>query len=159
MDKFADITALEFIEPYFTNVYINDQMVARQLRETARFKSHYYANLRWKYSHKHWGERHHLFTPVDFDNRIQFSECVDDIKNDSIFTVKFSDLLNGLQTQTSQLRMVIENSHTVVDQNEVGKFEFEGMTIQIREKNDKSSTYKRANIIDTIMNDGYFEFL
>jgi hypothetical protein len=55
--------------------------------------------------------------------------------------------------------MVIENSHMIVDQNEVGKFEFEGMTIQIREKNDKSSTYKRANIIDTIMNDGYFEFL
>jgi hypothetical protein len=159
MDKFADITALEFIEPYFTNVYINDEMVARQLRETARFKSNYYANLRWKYSHKHWEEKCHLFTPVDFDNRIQFSDSTDTVKNDSIFIAKFSDLLSGLQTQTSQLRMIIENSHTIVDQNEIGKFEFEGMTIQIREKNDKSSTYKRAKIIDTIMNDGSFEFL
>jgi hypothetical protein len=159
MDKFADITALEFIEPYFTNVYINDEMVARQLRETARFKSHYYANLRWKYSHKHWEERHHLFTPVDFDDRIQFTDSVDTIKNDSVFVVKFSDLLKSLQAETSNLRFLIENSHAVVEQNEVGKFEFEGMTIRIREKNDKSSTYKRANIIDTIMNDGSFEFL
>jgi len=159
MDKFADITALEFIEPYFTNVYINDQMVARQLRETARFKSHYYANLRWKYSHKHWEERHHLFTPVDFDDRIQFSDSVETVKNDSIFTVKFSDLLKSLQDETSNLRFLIQNSHEVVEQNEVGKFEFEGMTIQIREKNDKSSTYKRANIIDTIINDDVFEFL
>jgi GT2 family glycosyltransferase len=159
MDKFAEITALEFIEPYFTNVYINDQMVARQLRETARFKSHYYANLRWKYSHKHWEERRHLFTPVDFDDRIQFSDSVDNVKNDSVFIVKFSNLLKSLQAETSNLRFLIENSHAVVEQNEVGKFEFEGMTIQIREKNDKSSTYKRANIIDTIMNDGSFEFL
>lgn len=159
MDKFADITALEFVEPYFTNVYINDQMVARQLRETARFKSHYYANLRWKYSHKHWEERQHLFTPVDFDARIQFADSVDTVKNDSIFIVKFSDLLKGLQTKTSQLRTIIENSHTIVDQNQIGKFEFEGMIIQIREKNDRSSTYKRANIIDTIMKDDFFEFL
>lgn len=159
MDTFADITALEFIEPYFTNVYINDQMVARQLRETARFKSHYYANLRWKYSHKHWEERRHLFTPVDFDDRIQFSDSVDNVKNDSVFIVKFSNLLKSLQAETSNLRFLIENSHAVVEQNEVGKFEFEGMTIQIREKNDRSLTYKRAKIIDTIMNDGNFEFL
>jgi hypothetical protein len=159
MDKFADITALEFIEPYFTTVYINDQMVARQLRETVRFKSHYYANLRWKYSHTHWEERQHLFTPVDFDDRIQFSDSVENVKNDSIFIVKFSNLLKSLQAETSNLRFLIENSQAVIEANEVGKFEFEGVSIEIRKKNDKSSTYKRANIIDTIMNEGTFEFL
>jgi len=159
MDIFADMQVLEFYEPYFTNVYINDQMVARQLRETVRFKSHYYANLRWKYSHKHWEEKRHLFTPVDFDDRIQFSDSVETVKNDSIFAVKFSDLLKSLQAETSNLRFLIQNSHAVVEQTEVGKFEFGGLLINIMKKTDISPSYKRFDFIDNLMADGNFEFL
>jgi hypothetical protein len=134
-------------------------MVARQLRETARFKSHYYANLRWKYSHKHWEEKRHLFTPVDFDDRIQFSDSVETVKNDSIFAVKFSDLLKSLQAETSNLRFLIQNSHAVVEQTEVGKFEFGGLLISIMKKTDISPSYKRFDFIDNLMADGNFEFL
>lgn len=161
MDRFADIQVLEYVEPHFTNVYINDKMVARQLKETAKFKSHYYGNLRWKYSHEHWESRSHLFTQVDFEKRIQYIQDSSLIENDTLISIKFSDLIaiSGNQTKGSQLRMLIENSHMIVDQNPIGKFEFEGMSIDIRRKNDLSSSYKRAKIIDTIMNDGEFEFL
>ena len=41
----------------------------------------------------------------------------------------------------------------------VGVYEVGGMKIEIHKKNDSSDSYKRANIIDNIMNDGLFEFL
>lgn len=159
MDKFVDIQLLEYVEPYFTNVYINDKMVARQLKETAKFKSHYYANLRWKYSHEHWESKSHLFTSVDFEKRIQYSKDATSIQNDTVISIPFSDLVQGLNDQNSDIRSVIENAHSIVDAYEVGVYEVGGMKIEIHKKNDSSDSYKRANIIDNIMNDGVFEFL
>lgn len=160
MDKFADIQLLEYVEPHFKNIYINDVMVARQLRETVKFKSHYYANLRWKYSHEHWESKSHLFTPVSFEDRIRYVQDTSSIKNDVVFSARFSDLVRGLNDQnSSDIKTIIENSHSVIHLYDIGNYEFNGLKIEIHQKNDVSNSYKRANIIDTIMNDGEFEFL
>lgn len=160
MDKFVDTQLLEYVEPYFTNIYINDKLVTRQLKETAQFKSHYYANLRWKYSHEHWESKSHLFTPVDFENRIQYLIDQSEITNDAVMSIKFSDLVKAFTIEDSvDVRTVIENSHSVIDSYDIGEYELNGLRINIRQKNDLSDGYKRANIIDVIMNDGEFEFL
>lgn len=160
MDKFVDTQLLEYVEPYFTNIYINDKLVTRQLKETAQFKSHYYANLRWKYSHEHWESKSHLFTPVDFENRIQYLIDQSEITNDAVMSIKFSDLVKAFTIEDSvDVRTVIENSHSVIDSYDTGEYELNGLRINIRQKNDISDGYKRANIIDVIMNDGEFEFL
>lgn len=160
MDKFVDTQLLEYVEPYFTNIYINDKLVTRQLKETAQFKSHYYANLRWKYSHEHWESKSHLFTPVDFENRIQYLRDQSEITNDAVMSIKFSDLVKAFTIEDSvDVRTVIENSHSVIDSYDTGEYELNGLRINIRQKNDISDGYKRANIIDVIMNDGEFEFL
>ena len=160
MDKFVDTQLLEYVEPYFTNIYINDKLVTRQLKETAQFKSHYYANLRWKYSHEHWESKSHLFTPVDFENRIQYLIDQSEITNDAVMSIKFSDMVQAFTIEDSvDVRTVIENSHSVIDSYDIGEYELNGLRINIRQKNDISDGYKRANIIDVIMNDGEFEFL
>ena len=160
MDKFVDTQLLEYVEPYFTNIYINDKLVTRQLKETAQFKSHYYANLRWKYSHEHWESKSHLFTPVDFENRIQYLIDQSEITNDAVMSIKFSDLVKAFTIEDSvDVRTVIENSHSVIDSYDIGEYKLNGLRINIRQKNDISDGYKRANIIDVIMNDGEFEFL
>ena len=160
MDKFVDTQLLEYVEPYFTNIYINDKLVTRQLKETAQFKSHYYANLRWKYSHEHWESKSHLFTPVDFENRIQYLIDQSEITNDAVMSIKFSDLVKAFTIEDSvDVRTVIENSHSVIDSYDIGEYKLNGLRINIRQKNDLSDGYKRANIIDVIMNDGEFEFL
>lgn len=160
MDRFVDMQILEYVEPYFSNVYINDKMVARQLKETAEFKSHYYANLRWNYSNEHWERQRHLFTYVDFDERIQYNKGsnLTTMNNGTLMKIKFSDLITAIQNQNSQLRMVIENAQSIVDRNEIGKFEFGGMEIDIRYKTDFSYLHKRADIIDVILHDGKFVF-
>ena len=160
MDKFVDTQLLEYVEPYFTNIYINDKLVTRQLKETAQFKSHYYANLRWKYSHEHWESKSHLFTPVDFENRIQYLIDQSEITNDAVMSIKFSDMVKAFTIEDSvDVRTVIENSHSVIDSYDIGEYELNGLRINIRQKNDISDGYKRANIIDTIINDDVFEFL
>ena len=160
MDKFVDTQLLEYVEPYFTNIYINDKLVTRQLKETAQFKSHYYANLRWKYSHEHWESKSHLFTPVDFENRIQYLIDQSEITNDAVMSIKFSDLVKAFTIEDSvDVRTVIENSHSVIDSYDIGEYKLNGLRINIRQKNDLSDGYNRANIIDVIMNDGEFEFL
>jgi GT2 family glycosyltransferase len=159
MDRFADIQLLEYVEPYFTDICINDKAVARQLRETVRFKSDYYANLRWGYSTEHWESTRHLFSPVDFDERIQYKESYDALENDVVFSIKYSDLATALQQKDGQLKLLIENSHLMVTEHATGKYVFEGMTIRIYRKNDMSSSYKRVNNIDTILNEGVFVFL
>ena len=160
MDKFVDTQLLEYVEPYFTNIYINDKLVTRQLKETAQFKSHYYTNLRWKYSHEHWESKSHLFTPVDFENRIQYLIDQSEITNDAVMSIKFSDMVKAFTIEDSvDVRTVIENSHSVIDSYDIGEYELNGLRINIRQKNDISDGYKRANIIDVIMNDGEFEFL
>ena len=160
MDKFVDTQLLEYVEPYFTNIYINDKLVTRQLKETAQFKSHYYTNLRWKYSHEHWESKSHLFTPVDFENRIQYLIDQSEITNDAVMSIKFSDMVKAFTIEDSvDVRTVIENSHSVIDSYDIGEYELNGLRINIRQKNDISDGYKRANIIDTIINDDVFEFL
>lgn len=160
MDKFADFSILEHIEPHFTNVYINDAQVVEQLVQTIKFKSSYYANLRWKYSSNIWDERKHLYDKTDFSQRIQFITDIDRIKNDTLFSIKFSDLIRIFTTnRQNDARTIIENSHTMIDQYEVGKYVVDGLSIDIRLKNDISPTYKRISHTDYLLEGWRFEFL
>ena len=101
-----------------------------------------------------------MFTPVDFENRIQYLIDQSEITNDAVMSIKFSDMVKAFTIEDSvDVRTVIENSHSVIDSYDIGEYELNGLRINIRQKNDISDGYKRANIIDTIINDDVFEFL
>lgn len=158
MDKFVEIDLLEYVEPHFTNVYINDSSVANHLRNSVEFKSNYYANLRWKYTPEIWEGRKHLYNQIDLKKRIQFIEDPKIIQNDVVFSIKFSDLLSIFSTQNNQSRIIFENTHDLVNQYECGKYSIDGLTIEIKTKNDLSSKYKRVNQIETLIDGWKFDF-
>lgn len=160
MDKFAEFSILEHIEPYFTNIYINDDSVTKQLLQTVEFKSSYYANLRWKYSNEVWNTRKHLYDKTDFNKRIQFVTDIEKINNDTLFSIKFSNLVKMFTTNAqNDVRTIMENSHTVVSQYDVGRYIVDGLSIDIRQKNDISSQYKRNSEVDSLIENWRFEFL
>lgn len=160
MDMAVDFTILETVEPYFTQIYLNDNAVKKFLLETIKFKSDYYANLRWGYSHDFWKSRKYLFESVNQENRILFMEDTNKIKNDCLMEIKFSDLLNSLSTNIyPEIKYVMQNPHLIVDSYETGIYELMSLKIKIRNKNDVSEKMKRFNMIDDILKDDNFEFI
>lgn len=159
MDKFVDMNLLEYVEPYFTTLYLNDISVTKHFRESVEFKTNYFANLKWKYTPQVWEKRKGLFNQVDFTSRIQFIEDPKAITNDNIFSIKFSDLMNIFSTQNNPTRSVFENTHDIVNQYECGKYEIDGLSLEIKRKNDLSERYKRVNDVENLLNGWGFEFL
>lgn len=160
MDRFLDISLLEHIEPYFKSIYLNDESVTSYLRNTVEFKSNYYANLRWKYTPSVWNSRKHLYTGEDFSNRIRFIESKDNILNDTIFSMKFSELIKTFTKDTEEsIRTVLQNPHTFVNQYETGKYELGELSIDVRYKHDISDRFKRFDGVDYLMTGWNFDFL
>lgn len=160
MDKFVDISLLEHIEPYFKNVYINDKSVALYLKNTAEFKSNYYANLRWKYSTDVWNDRKHLYNQQDFSERILFTDSNEDLPNDSIFSIPFSGLLQSFSKESNEsIRTVLQNPHTFIDQYDLGKYQLGDLMIDVRKKIDLSNNFKRFVGVDNLLDGWEFEFL
>lgn len=149
MDEFADISLLEYVEPYFSKIYINDSAVRDILVETVEFKSSYYANLRWGYTRNFWESRRHLFEKQSHGERIIFLEDVENIKNDSVMSIKFSNLKNAFtRDECREILSIIENSHTIIDSYDEGIYELMGLTIKIVCKNDLSNNLKKIDIIN-----------
>ena len=160
MDIFVDINLLEQIEPYFKNIYINNISVTNILQDTVKFKSSYYANLRWGYTDNHWNENVTFFENIDIKKRIQFTNNPDEIKNDSIMKIKFSDIVRSFTDENYRdIKSTIQNSHLFIDSYDVGKYELIGLEIDIREKNDISKSLIRSTIIENTIKNNNFEFL
>lgn len=159
MDEFVDVSLLEYVEPYFTKLYINDSSVKDILTETVKFKSSYYANLKWGYTPEFWKTRNHLFEKISHEDRILFAENIDGVNNDSIMSIKFSDLLRAFSGEGNvDVKSAIENSHVIIDSYEPGIYELMGLTIKIKNKKDISDSLKRSDIFDVRNTDELFIF-
>jgi len=152
VDISVDFILLKHIEPYCKKIYLNSKNIVHQLISQVEFDAHYYSNLRWNYTHEHWETIKSLFNPTDFTKRIQLTPTT--INDDVVVSFNYSNL-----TDYNKVRPFIENIQDIVNQNEVGTFEYEGFKIEIKNKQDISDTFKRHNDIDLLLNDGDFEFV
>lgn len=159
MDVFLNIDLLEEIEPYFKNIYTNDIAVVKILRDIVKFKSSYYANLRWGYTPEHWEETVKFFEDNDTEMRIQFKQNPDEIKNDCIMKINFSDIIRGFKEDSHRdIKSIIKNSHFFIDSYDVGRYELLGLEINIRAKNDLSPILIRSKKIETTIKNNNFDF-
>jgi GT2 family glycosyltransferase len=153
IDRFVNMDFLKFIEPYFKKINLSDAAVAKQLARQLYFESHYYTNLRWDYPTEYWYTVQHLFNPTDFKKRIISQK---DITDDIVVFCKYSDLTSMF---TEEVKQVIENIHTVVDQNEIGSFSFGPLLININKKNNIINEYKTNKNIELLLTNEIFEFV
>lgn len=152
IDRYVDFNLLKHIEPYCKKLYLNNKSIVDQLINQTEFDAHYYSNLRWNYTNEHWETIKWLFNPTDFTKRIQLTPTT--IDDDVVVSFDYSNL-----TDYNKVRPFIENIQDIVNQNEVGTFEYEGFKIEIKNKQDISNTFKKHNDIDLLLNDGDFEFI
>lgn len=154
LDQFVDLNLLEWLEPYVSRLYLDKVDVCNILINTVEFKAHYFSNLRWGYTPDYWSKVRHLFNPTDFSKRIIHSND-EAVEGDIVVSVNYSQLVDNIKEYQS----FIENLNNVIDQNEVGTFEYGPFWIDIRTKRDLSKEYARHSDIDLLLSEGQFEFV
>jgi GT2 family glycosyltransferase len=152
IDRFVDFNLLKHLEPFCKRFYISDSNIANQLVSQLEFEAHYYSNLRWKYTDEYWQQVKHLFNPTNFSERI-LSER--EVQGDVVVSFNYSELVNGL---TEEVQKILENINQVVDQNEIGSFQYGPLTIDIRTKYDLSNSYKKQETTEGILAAQTFTF-
>jgi hypothetical protein len=129
--------------------------VANQLILQIEFESYYYSNLKWGYDLSYWNQVKHLFNPINFCEKISTDSHID---NDVIISFKYSDFKISFANNENNIKNIIENIHTVVDQTEPGIFEYTPFIINIKQKNNLLDQYKKMNNIDLILKNQSFIF-
>lgn len=155
IDRFVDFNFLKWLEPHCKRLYLSDENVAEQLRSQLQFETSYYNNLRWGYPTEYWDKIKHLYNVTEFSNRIltgKDKERLGDIK----ISFKYSEVVDGFN---EEVRSVIENIHTVVDQNEIGIFNYGPLTIEILEKNNLMNNYRKENTMQPLLDYQEFNFI
>lgn len=151
VDRFVDMNLLKYIEPYCSKMRLSDPTVSYQLGSQLKFESYYYSNLRWNYPTKYWFAIEHLFNPTDFHRKITDQAVTGDV----VVRFKYSDLLANL---TEEVRYFIENIHSIVQENDLGTFEYGPFTIVINNKIDQSSNKIKVTNTPQLLNDQIFIF-
>lgn len=149
LDAYADINLLKYLEPFCSRLYLNSSLVSDQLISQLEFDSIYYSNLRWNYTLDHWNRNRTLFNPTDFTKRVL---CDNNVVGDVVVSAKYSTLSSNLSTEVAS---VIENIQSIVDANEVGDFAYGPLQISIKQKVDKSSTYKKVTNLNKLLSSDY----
>jgi len=141
LDNYVDVNVLMNIEPFVSNLYLNDEMVSDYLKKSIEFNHDYFSNLRLKYTKSHWNSVMEKFNRVDFDNRIRYTTDAT-FSNDIILYCKYSDLENNLNESINLLR----NIHQVISNTDIGVYESAPFRIEINEKNNKIESLKSLNV-------------
>jgi GT2 family glycosyltransferase len=155
IDRYVDLNVLKWIEPFCSRLYVSDESIAYQLASQIKFESYYYSNLRWNYTTKHWFGVESLFNPTDFHTKIKTLEPNITPIEDIIISFKYSEFLKGFN---DELKSVIENINEVVDQNEIGKFQYGPLIIDIKRKTNLTPTMLKVKNTDTVLNHQKFAF-
>lgn len=140
LDRYVDINKIISIEPFFSNIYLNDLHVVRNIVQNLEFNCHYYSNLRWKYTPEHWENVKYKFNPTDFSERVLYS-IDSDITNDIIVDLKYSELESNIQSYMQ----LFQNIQEVISQNNIGDFMFNDARISIRKKINLIENIKKLN--------------
>jgi len=155
IDRMVNFELLEWLEPYCKKLYITDSQVAEELRNRVEFEAHYYSNLRWKYTIEYWESVKEFFNPTDFSTRIVYIDTNSEVEEDITISFKYSELKESFN---AELRNLIENIHTVVDQNEEGVFSYGPFTFDIKKKENIMQTYKKQLTTDALIASQKFIF-
>lgn len=140
MDHYLDPTLILNLEPYVSNLYFNDKYFIDHLVNTVEFNSHYYSNLRWKYTLEHWNKSKNAFNLTDFSKRIKYSDD-NNIPNDIVISCKNSDIINSFDSFIT----LFNNLHETIHQTDVGTYDYEGIKINIKHKTNKIDALKSLN--------------
>lgn len=151
VDRFVDMNALKYLEPYCKKMHLSDSSVGYQLSSQLEFESHYYSNLRWNYPTSYWHKVKHLFNPTDFHKKIVDGSANSDV----VVKFKYSDLLLNF---TEETRYFIENVNSIVEENDLGSFEYGPFAIEIKNKVDMSNTFLKVDNTHLLLNDQTFIF-
>ncbi len=138
LDVFVDVNLLTAIEPYFTKLYINNESVKRVLIDLVEFNSHYYSNIRWKYTYEYWQSVKHKYNVTDFNDKIIYNDG--QVINDEILIkCDYSDLKKNIQ----QYIVLFENLSDVIDDSDIGEFEYLGLRVLINKKTNQIDKLKK----------------
>ncbi len=152
LDQYVDFNLLKAIEPYCSRMFLSDENVVNQLVNQLEFEAHYYSNLRWNYTNKHWEKVKYLFNPTDFNTRIRFAD--NNVFGDTIINIKYSDIINNW----SEIQNLIENIHHIVNNTDLGTYNSGFCIININQKNNiNNSLIKHKDI--TLLLDKVFNFI
>jgi GT2 family glycosyltransferase len=155
IDRMVNFELLQWLEPYCKKMYLTDSQVAEELKNRIEFEAHYYSNLRWKYTKEYWESVKEFFNPTDFNTRIVTTDIDSEIEEDIVISFKYSELKESFN---AELRNLIENIHTVVDQNEEGVFSYGPFTFDIKKKENIMQTYKKQLTTDALIASQKFIF-
>ena len=156
VDRFVDFNFLKWLEPNCKRLYLSDRNVAEQLKSQLQFETSYYNNLRWGYPVEYWNKVKHLYNITDFSNRILTEDNVESLPGDVIISFKYSELVDNL---TQEVKNIIENIHTVIDQNQTGLFTHGPFAFEIKEKNNLMNRYKKESTLQPLLDSQDFIFI
>jgi hypothetical protein len=79
-----------------------------------------------------------------------------EVEEDIVISFKYSELK---ESYNEEIRGIVENVHTIVDQNEEGLFGYGPFTFNIKKKNNLMQTYKKQSTTDALMSSQKFNFI
>lgn len=141
IDRYVDFNILSTVEPFVSRLFINDKSVVNNLIHSTKFQSEYFSNLRWGYSHDYWQSVIDRFNPTKFEDRIIHYTNKEEIFGDTIISCDYS----GLHNNINDLIHLISNLNHLIDDNDVGEYEFGPMKFHINKKINKVENLKTLN--------------
>lgn len=141
VDRYVDFNILSAVEPLVSRLFINDESVVNNLIRSVKFESEYYSNLRWNYSNEHWESVYDIFNPTKFEDRIIYYRNTDEIFGDTIISCDYS----GLHKDINNLMQIFNSLNDLINQNDVGIYEFDPIKFNINKKINKVESLKVLN--------------
>jgi hypothetical protein len=124
----SDLNYFMAFESFFDNVYIEDKTIINSIQETYN-QYHNIANNLFNITSKDWEEYSYMFNQLNISNRIY---SIDESKGDIV--VEFDiNLVNG-----DYINNFLIHLQDIIDQNEIGVFEYGPFKITINKKEDKA---------------------
>ena len=144
VDRYVDVQFIKQIEPYFDIIQIPDSAAVKQVRSQLDFESHYYSNIRWRYTNEYWEQIRHLFNQVDFDSKI----VVNSISTDTVLSCRYSDLVRNKE----HVFTLLQNLQHIIHGNDVGKYELDPFVIDIQHKNNRVMDLVKCTNLSDVLN-------
>jgi len=124
----TDVNKFYYIEKFFNNVYVDDVSIIEPL-QSIYDSEHIVANKLLDISNEDWEKYKHMFNTLNSKNRIFENKGVND---DIVIDFQFS------QFREEHFSEFLSNIYYIINQTDVGEYEYEYFKIFIRNKKDMS---------------------
>jgi len=124
----TDVNKFYYIEKFFNNVYVDDVSII-ELLQSIYDSEHIVANKLLDISNEDWEKYKHVFNTLNSKNRIFENK---DVNDDIVIDFQFS------QFREEHFSEFLSNIYYIINQTDVGEYEYEYFKIFIRNKKDMS---------------------